>query len=65
MTWTWVVAMEVVTSGYILKVKWKGFADWLDVEYERKEFGLNHWMGSLQEEQSARGVGAEISGARF
>lgn len=37
MTWTWVVAVEVVMSGYILKMKLKGFADWLDVEYERKD----------------------------
>lgn len=42
--WTQVVAMEVVTSGYILKVKLTGSADGLDVECERKVSGLNNWM---------------------
>ena len=44
MAWAWVVAVEVVMSGCILKVKLTGFADGLDVDCERKEFSLNTWM---------------------
>lgn len=48
--WTWVAAVEMVTSGYILKVKLIGFAGGLDVECERKVCSLNNWVdgGAVQ-----------------
>lgn len=42
--WIWVVVVEMVISGYILKVKLIGFVGGLDVECERKVCSLNNWV---------------------